>query len=433
MRTLSRLLGSAAVALIIGLSCPPVVGAQAVPLPDSYTISARADGFLMEYFLPQTPLVGTGGGLVDVSSASAQALVNSLGRSTAYASAPYPGEILVGLPGLANGLGAGDLPPVPDYPLYVNADYPAEPARRAELGPYVLAAESGEIASSGSMTVGVSSTDDLKIGAVNATADSWIDESSGLLVAEAWSASDPISIGGLLSIGKIETHARMEAMPGEAPEVVASIDLGTISIAGVKVGLTQDGFEVAGPLPGVSAAVLTDLLASADITFEVVPAVKTDTTYVSEGLRIEYGAEVPAVGTVRVSFLLGRVSVSISSAVSAALPSGELGPPVEAALTPTPDAVVFDEPSIPSPVLPVPAITPEPAPTGTTPSMATPVSAGFERSPIDLRAGRFYLAIVAVAFVTLAASRVLGVFGIQIWPRDVAVPASAVRLQLPSR
>lgn len=424
MRVVPRLaVASLLVTVLAGLGTAS--GAQTEPLPDTFTISARADGLLVELYLPQTPLIGTGGGLVDLSSASAQSLVNSLGRSTAYAGAPYPGEIIVGVPGLINGLGAGGLPPAPDYPLYVNSDFPAEPARRAEFGPYVLEAASESLTSGSSVEAGGSSGT-VALGAISATAESFIDEESGLLVAEATSTVDPIAIGDLLSVGRIETRVRMEARPGELPEVMSSTDLGTITVAGIKVGLTDLGLELAGPLPGVGTGALTGLLSAADIEIEIVPAVQTETTYVSEGLRISHETEVPALGTVGVSYVVGRASVSISSVVSEPPATGELVPPVDERTAPpaaAPGPVPVDGLVLSSPLTPEVVAAPRPAP--------APASARFVPSTLSLDAGRFYAAIVGAALVALIASRFLGVFGVRVWPRQVAPPPNAVRLRLP--
>lgn len=433
MRTFARTITSLAVfASVLGLLMgvgPGVARAQVSSVPDTYTVSARADGLMVETYVPQAPLIGTGGGMVDVSSASAQALVDSIGRSTAYASAPYPGDIVVGLPGLVNGLGAGELPPVPDYPLYVNSDFPAEPARRGELGPYVLDARSDALESVGSVAIGMSS-ESLKVGAVNARSEASVDEVTGALVARAWSSVDPIAVGGLLSIGKIETVVRMEMLVGEEPKIEASTDLGTITIAGIKVGITDEGLVLGAPIPGLSipgaTAGLSALLAQAGIDLEVLPAVKTDTSYTSQGLRISYGTEVPVVGETRVSVVVGRATVSVSAAVAPAPADPEAVIDLPAAPVDMggllPAQVDGLDLSLPWEVAAAPV-----TPAG--PNVVQPATQ-IVRSTLDLGTTRFYTSLVIAALVSLAASRALGAFGVRVGARP-SVPRPSVRLQLP--
>ena len=107
----------------------------------TFSALAAADGVRVTLFQPGVTLTKT---LVDLGGPAAQAALNSLGESRAFASFPYPGDTAVAAPGLLRG--AGNIP-APAYPLYVASDNPAVPRQEAGDGPYALRAESTDSAS----------------------------------------------------------------------------------------------------------------------------------------------------------------------------------------------------------------------------------------------------------------------------------------------
>ena len=83
-------------------------------------VSARADAMAVEYINTSSPVFGSEP-VIYGTPASAASLVDSVGQSTAWAAAPYPGDIMVGAADNGNGtlVGAG-LPGIfASYPFYV--------------------------------------------------------------------------------------------------------------------------------------------------------------------------------------------------------------------------------------------------------------------------------------------------------------------------
>src|SRR5206468_750212 len=83
---------------------------------------AAADGVRVTI---SDPAVVPTGAELGLSGPSAQALVDSLGNSQAYAALPYPGDLAVAAPGLLRGQGASG---VPEYPAYAASNRQGQPS-----------------------------------------------------------------------------------------------------------------------------------------------------------------------------------------------------------------------------------------------------------------------------------------------------------------
>src|SRR5437660_6267653 len=94
-----------------------------------YTVLGRADAFAVEYFNSGAP-VAQDGQVFYATPSSAQSLLDSVGRSEAFASAPFPGDLAAGSISNGNGVLAGfGLPPVlPGYPFLVSSSHPGKPS-----------------------------------------------------------------------------------------------------------------------------------------------------------------------------------------------------------------------------------------------------------------------------------------------------------------
>jgi hypothetical protein len=89
----------------------------------------------------------------------------------------------------------------------------------------------------------------------------------------------------------------------------SSFDLGTFTIAGIKVGLTQNGLQLANSvLPVPSLAILNTLLSTAGISLELLPGSKTATSITSEGLQIN----LPVEGATVVSIVIGQATAELN-------------------------------------------------------------------------------------------------------------------------
>src|SRR5581483_1835738 len=82
----------------------------------TFSATAWADAVRYSFIVPSAPGSST---VTDVGGPSTQARLDALGDSRAFASFPYPGDLIVTLPGLFRGLSGIPLPG--EYPFYVSA------------------------------------------------------------------------------------------------------------------------------------------------------------------------------------------------------------------------------------------------------------------------------------------------------------------------
>src|SRR6185295_14860787 len=92
------------------------------------------------------------GQVLFATPATAQAVLDSLGASQAFAGAPYPGDFAVNFPNTANGLTSAGLP---DYPFYASSSHPAAPESERRVGLNALSARSGKDSSVGEAQTGL--------------------------------------------------------------------------------------------------------------------------------------------------------------------------------------------------------------------------------------------------------------------------------------
>jgi hypothetical protein len=117
---------------------------------------------------------------------------------------------------------------------------------------------------------------------------------------------------GPLAIGQSLAHARMTQTPGSAPKKESSFTVGSITIAGVQVAMTDKGFKLGDQAPPTAdLSQLFGVLAQAGITVEYLPATQTDTSIDSAGLRITRAGADPNGTQHKIALILGRVGASI--------------------------------------------------------------------------------------------------------------------------
>lgn|GEM_PF-3488962 len=319
---LSAMIGSAGLGLLVLATTGLAANAsadEATP-PDSggtFTVMAEAraldmaveTGVLGKPF----PLVPGGQPPIYGSASSSQALVDSLADSTGYASAPYPGEFAQVLLPTVNGISRPgsqpcdcSLPPFPAYPFYVSSSYPGEPSAEQTNGPYGISSKSSENSTTADAHLGavVGSPSVLSSRAVS-TAER--NPYTGAMVAKGDSVVQGFAIGPLLTIGDISAHAQLTAKPGEKPTRHSSFSVGTMTIAGVQVGLTDKGFQpLQGGPGGLPMASLDKTLAAAGIAVVYLPPRETETTIDSAGLAVTFTETAPVQGPVKVTMTFGR-------------------------------------------------------------------------------------------------------------------------------
>jgi hypothetical protein len=304
-------------------SDPPAARAEGTQL---FALSARADGIGVETIatgLPQVPE----GKLGFVSPSGAQALIDQY-SSSAFASAPNPGELVVSLPDTIDGIGGGAFPPMPDYPFYVSSNSAVTPDDREEAGPYVLAAHSDDDRATGEARVGIA-TASPEVVSLTSVADVQRHPDTGALVADAVARVAPFKLNDIVSVGEISGTAHMSFDPDDPDAGVQkdhSLRVGTITVAGVPLGLTEAGLVVAGsPVVPVDLAQVTSALASSGISIDYVPAEVTDTSVSTAAVAITFRRQLPdPFLDTTVRYVLGRATVSLtkSTVPGFSLPTG---------------------------------------------------------------------------------------------------------------
>jgi hypothetical protein len=323
-----------------------------------FSVSARSDVASAEYVDPQAPVV-PGGQVLFATPASAQAVLDSLGASQAFAGAPYPGDFAVNFPNTVNGLANAGLP---DYPFYVSSAYPAAPEAQRRVGINALSARSGPDSSVGEAQTGLITGNPSVASAVGRARAT---RQADAVLAEATSSVDGFAIGTTLRLGRISTLARLTVRPGSPPVKETAVSVASVTIAGQTVGLTEKGLVVTDEAvaPPLDVSALNQVLARAGIELRYVPAVETPSSITSASLRITWTTDVPGRGPVRTTLTLGQVRVSAEAEPA---PGLDL-PPVTSSAGATDTA-----PQPPS------ATDPAPAATGTT---AAAVAAGPTAAP----------------------------------------------------
>lgn len=100
----------------------------------------------------------------------------------------------------------------------------------------------------------------------------------GTLVLDARATVSGLRLlGGLVRIGSIDSHARLEAPPGEEPEATTSLDISGVEVAGQPAtigerGIVLGGGSSSGPLQDQANRAAADALQDAGLRVTVLPA-----------------------------------------------------------------------------------------------------------------------------------------------------------------
>lgn len=300
--------------------------AEAVGEATSYEAVASAEGVRFSMSAPNFVAVET---FIDGGGPVAQAVIDGLGNSHAFASLPYPGDLAITGPGLLAGLTG--LPSPPPYPFFVNSSHPTKPEGKLAHPGYELAAASGEASSQSSATTGGASGDSA-IGRTVAKAVSQRDPATGAVSAEATGTADVINIGGVLRIGQVDALARVTRSPGQDPVRQASFAINGMTIAGTSVGFSDKGFTVGDtttPIPPGDA--LTEALKQAKITVQYVGRADNPDGVVSPGLVVTQEQQMPSGPTLVLRYVFGRMAASATlsgseTSIGSDLPLETTGP-----------------------------------------------------------------------------------------------------------
>ncbi|MDQ1487618.1 MAG: hypothetical protein QOJ23_132 [Actinomycetota bacterium] len=461
---LSRIGAALIVAGAAGLGFAGQAVAEADGSAETYTVTARADTFAFEFVETGAP-AAPGGEIFYATPSTAQALLDSVGRSQGYAAAPSPGPFFATLPSNGNGVLAGFGFPFsfPDYPFYAASDYPVVPTSDKAFGPFRARAESNQYGAVGDGRSGGLTNDDPAFMSSRAAARVALDPDTRVRTAVADSRFDGFTTGPL-AIGQSLAHAKMTQTPGSPPTRESSFTIGSIKIAGVEIAMTDKGFKLGDQAPPTAdMAQLFGVLAQAGITVEYLPARQTETSIDSAGLKITRAGADPNGTQHKVALILGRVGTSIQGGTSplisgdtTVVPPDNPSPAASAAgsaATPVADdPAAVDESdtfaAVPAPATdasggtsltagapplsgPVPLSGPTAVPAGAAPALvhlASPAVAGPFPGP---SVSGFYVALFGAGIALTAGSRLVAAFGVRAGSGDVKraePPVSVLRL-----
>jgi len=253
--------GGAAIAMAgaILLLLPTGAGAQGEPTVRPVAARASAEGVRVSLAAPGYLLVDVP---VDTGGPVVQSVYEPFGERTAYAAAPFPGELVTNLPGLLQAFGGPALPVT--YPLIASATDPSTPSQDVEdpSGTYTLHAEAAAAGAASSAKVAPNPPSPGS--GMHATSKSTL-EKDGAVRAKASTSVDGLVIAGILDMGVVRSTVEA-ALPADAttPTVQRSLDISGASVGGISVRFGEQGIEVAGTqVPGTGASAATDAVNAA--------------------------------------------------------------------------------------------------------------------------------------------------------------------------
>lgn len=401
---------AAAAAVLLGVCAVGVGlpgGSAMGAVPSTFNASARADALDVEFTFPNAPVLP--GGVAGGTSGSAQALTNSLGQSTAFASAPYPGDTLTTLPGTINGLINKSVFPS-TYPAYASSASPSQPRSEVGINGYRLDATSQELTSRGAVVIGAESNGPGSPPACGTTLTATTAQGDdGAVTASSVADVVGVQIPGILSIPRVLTSASARQVAGQPASYTSTIDLANVTVAGVVTHIDAQGLKTAGttvPLPLSEA--LQQALRSAGVTVHIAPEQRTKNGITSASLVITRTTEFPGQGTVTTVQRYGQTAASVTSAADE--PSA-VGPtaPGQAAPPGAPPAAAGPVrlSSAPAVVPAVPGATAGPS-TVTLQPTAAPVELTAAAGGRPLSTGGFYLVLAGIGIAAVLGARGAG-------------------------
>jgi hypothetical protein len=338
------LAATAGVTLLLPATVGVAAADEATVGSDTFDAVATAEAFRYQFGSPGFLVVER---YADFGAPVAYASIDSLGRSGAFASDPYPGETFIAGPGTLSGVTG--LPNPGNYPFYVASSYPASPENSLEQPGYLLRAKSEETRSASTARHGGASGDSALFFA-EATSSVDYTPATGAVLAQSAAVARQIDIGGVLKIGAMSTSAKVSQVPGQEAVRESAFRVDFVSIAGQAVGISAKGLTLAGtdsPLPDGSPMMAA--LKSANITVQYLKAANQSGEVTSPGLVITQRFPVPQGPEMITTLVLGRAvaRVAIGDAVVAGQTDDSSSGDGEAGAPTTPAARQRDQATAP--------------------------------------------------------------------------------------
>jgi hypothetical protein len=297
---------------------------------------------------------------IDGGGPTAQAHVDSLGNSAAFASHPYPGELPLSGPGLLAGALKDsfpmlDAPNIPGYPFYVESKHPLAPHGETTGPGQSLEASSDATSSTAKAASGFGSAAGSG-GFVRSVAT--VASTAERVTAHAESRMSSFVLGPL-RLGEVVSVAEASLRPDGSIDRDGQISVTGVTVEGVPVSFGTSGLVVAGtttPLP--SSEPLSKMLEQAHITVELTPKEVTPTSVVAPAVKI---VQTLPGSNGRITYLIGVASVALDGQAQPPLASA----PIDQTPAPaTPDSTVGPAVPVASPPIPfAPGEAPLPLPT----------------------------------------------------------------------
>ncbi len=323
--------GSAAAWALQPVSMSPT----AAPSPDqsgtpvlnaSFSGTASADGIRMSLKIPDFLIVEN---FLDGPGPSAQASLDSLGTSQAFASMPYPGETVVALPGLLSILTGKSMP---SYPFYISTSNPTSPDSHVDQPGYHLAAHSDSTSSSASARSGEETTSGSKGGSFSTVSVSV--EPDGTLVSRSGTLVDltlgPIQLSGF------EVTAKVERSPDGEVKRASNLRVSHLSLAGTPIGVTDHGLVVgSSALPLDALGAVSQMVSQGETTVQFLPVDETADSIRSAGLFIKTSLQLPVKTSLQLPVVNYPVDIGVTIGRAFAMgASSAFASPPPASLTP---------------------------------------------------------------------------------------------------
>ncbi len=257
---------------------------------------ASADAVRVTWIVPHAPASDT---VLDFGGPSAQATLDSIGGSQAFASFPYPGENAVTAPALIAGASGGQIN-LPSYPFWVGSTYPVTPKAESGGGPYAIKAESTDTSSTSSASVGLDSSGQAALGLAKSQA-STVAAPDGV-TSQASSEITAFAVGPL-KIGQVISSAKAVFANGTVTRDAATKVNGAM-VGETPVAFTEKGLVIgSSPVPADPKPIV-DALAAAKIGVEFMPRQDTETGVVAPTIRVTQRDDAGQ----SITYVLGRTS-----------------------------------------------------------------------------------------------------------------------------
>lgn len=250
------------------------------------------------------------GATVEMSGETAQAVTDQLGTSTGFASFPYPGDFVVGAPGLVAGAGG---PSLGDYPLYVKSDRDTKPHAKAEGPGYLLEAVSQERSTRAQAVSSATDTAAFRSGRRHAEAKTVVGSDSGVK-ATATTDVENITVSGVLRIGRVASEVIVSRTASGALSRDSGLQVEGIAVGGQQVGLVDGQLVLAGTGQPLAASPLNDVMAQAGITMTTVAPVDGPEGRTGGALIVTVRNTNDSAGTTQTTYRLGGAAAFVSFA-----------------------------------------------------------------------------------------------------------------------